>query len=351
MKKESDGWEVLGHGELLRVLSRPDLFSNVVSTHPSVPNGMDPPEHTAYRRIIDEYFELSRIEEFETSCRELAERRWTQLIGRRSIEVMELFARPYALDTQCAFVGWPEATKEPLERWLAASQKSKRERDRERLRELAAEFQAIVEEQMEIRRSRDPELHASDVTTRLMKECIDGRRFTSDEITSILRNWTVGELGTMASAVGILAGFLAREQTVQSRLRQHPEEIPYALEEILRIHAPLWSNRRVVARTTTLNGHILEKGERLTLLWGAANRDERVFPNPTRFEDRRDQSQNLLYGAGIHVCPGAPLARLELRVAVEVMLETTTELVPGEPCGEPAQPPATGWSKLWLRLG
>ncbi len=348
MKKHSNGWDILRHREMVRVLTRHDLFSNAVSAHPAVPNGMDPPLHTAYRRIIDSYFEPTRIEEFEEVCRALARVRWDGLSSGESLEVMDTFARPYALDTQCAFVGWPESTRAPMARWLAANQQATREQDRERLEELAAEFQSLVEEQLEKRRELG--LKGSDVTTRLMKETIAGRPLTNDEITSILRNWTAGELATMASAVGILAEFLARERTIQSRLRRHPEEIPYALEEILRIHAPLWSNRRVVTRTSVLGGHILKKGERLSLFWGAANQDEEVFPNPTRFETQRDQSRNLLYGGGIHVCPGASLARLELRIALEVMLSQTMEITLGDRRGEQAEPPATGWSKLWLRF-
>ncbi len=99
-----------------------------------------------------------------------------------------------------------------------------------------------------------------------------------------------------------------------------------------------------------LGGHVLNKGDRLTLLWAEANRDERVFPNPCTFLAGRDHSRNLLYGAGIHVCPGAPLARLELRVAVETMLGTTTRLSLAETAGVTAKPPASGWEKLWIRL-
>ncbi len=350
MKKSSPDREVREHHELLRVLNRHDLFSNVVSLHPAVPNGMDPPQHTAYRQIIDGYFETSRLNEFEATCRVLAQRYWTELLIDQPLEIMESFARPYALDAQCAFVGWPDSTKAPLQRWLAQNQEASRQQDRERLQQLAAELGNLVEAQLEARRRLDPDLRGSDVTTRLMRETIDGRHLDHSEITSILRNWTVGELATMASSVGILTGFLAQQRTVQSRLRKHPEEIPYAIDEILRINAPLRSNRRVVARTTTLGRHIVSKGERLSLLWGAANQDEKVFPNPTRFEHCRDQSQNLLYGAGIHVCPGASLARLELRVALEVMLEKTKEITLGESQSESSQAPATGWSTLWVRL-
>ncbi|HZX28658.1 MAG TPA: cytochrome P450, partial [Telluria sp.] len=93
---------------------------------------------------------------------------------------------------------------------------------------------------------------------------------------------------------------------------------------------------------------------RVTLMWASANRDEAVFADPEQFRLDRDPSQNLLYGAGIHVCPGAPLARLELRVLVEELLRRTTRIsaVPGEAAVN-AVYPASGFLALplWIERG
>ena len=348
MRKGENGWEVLRHFDMVQALSRHDLFSNNVSVHPAVPNGMDPPRHTVFRQIIDTYFKPCHIQRFELTCRELAANRWANLPAGVPFDLMEQFAHPYALDAQCAFVGWPKSTQDLLKQWLLANQAATRNKDRKKLEELAAEFSALVQAQLDRRHQQDPGLIENDVTTRLIKEKVEQRPLTSEEITSILRNWTVGELGTMASSVGILAEFLAREKTIQTQLRQQPNEIPYAIDEVLRINPPLLSNRRVVTQPTSLGGYELQEGERLNLLWGEANQDPEVFPNPRTFQCGRDQSRNLLYGSGIHVCPGAPLARLELRTAVEVMLTSRLSLT--SPEAEKADPPAAGWSKLWLRL-
>ena len=87
----------------------------------------------------------------------------------------------------------------------------------------------------------------------------------------------------------------------------------------------------------------------MTLIWASANRDEAVFGDPDEFRLDRDPSQNLLYGAGIHVCPGAPLARLELRIVMEELLARTRRiaLVPGKPPAR-AMYPASGFSSLPL---
>jgi len=127
--------------------------------------------------------------------------------------------------------------------------------------------------------------------------------------------------------------------------------IPEAVDEILRIHGPLITNRRKAIRELTLGERTIATGDKLTLNWISANRDESVFPEPHNFRWGRDHDQNLLYGAGLHVCPGAPLARLELRVLLEELLKIPCRfrLTPGT---SPviAHYPASGYQALWLNF-
>jgi cytochrome P450 len=189
------------------------------------------------------------------------------------------------------------------------------------------------------------------VTTELLHATVDGRLLTDEEIVSIIRNWTVGELGTIAASVGIVAHFLAMRPELQNRLRAEPSLLPAAIDEILRIHAPLIANRRVTTSPVMIGDRTIEAGQRLTLIWASANRDEAVFGDPDEFRLDRDPSQNLLYGAGIHVCPGAPLARLELRIALEELLARTSRMavVPDKPPARAAYP-ASGFSSLPLTI-
>jgi cytochrome P450 len=127
--------------------------------------------------------------------------------------------------------------------------------------------------------------------------------------------------------------------------------LPAAIEEILRIHGPLLANRRFATRAVEIGGRKIAAGERISLLWTSANRDGRVFEDPEAFRLGRDPAANLLYGAGIHVCPGAPLARLEMRVAMEELLARTTGIEPT--AGTPptgAVYPASGFAVLSLRI-
>lgn len=140
---------------------------------------------------------------------------------------------------------------------------------------------------------------------------------------------------------------LAHGRELQRALRHDPSRVPAFADEAMRVRGPLVANRRVAKRSAVLGNQEIEAGDRLRILWPAANRDERTFDEPATVRVERDPEDNLLYGAGIHVCPGAPLARLELRVMVEELLARTREIRP-HPEREAvfAEPPKGGFERV-----
>ena len=347
---EKLGWSVFRHADVLEVVHDTEAFSSVVSSHLAVPSGMDRPTHTPYRGLVESYFTAPKMAKFEPTCRQIAR----ELVGRLprpgGIDLMAEFAHPFALDAQCAFTGWPREVQDRLRDWLSRSQQATLAGDRQAGDDLGREFESIVEDQLESRRAAGSQA-PDDPTTGLLAETIDGRPLSLEEITSILRNWTAGELTTISASIGILVCFLARDTTLQEELRRSPAGLPAAIEEILRIEAPLLCNRRKVVKDTVLSGRTLAAGERLTVMWAAANRDEAVFEHAETFRPDRDQQHNLLFGAGIHVCPGAPLARLELRVVLECLLEGIPgwRLATNEPLPLAVYPSA-GFERLPIHL-
>jgi cytochrome P450 len=344
------GWSLFRHEDVMRVLLDHETFSSAVSRHLNVPSGMDQPEHTAYRRIIEPYFSATRMAAFETTCRGIATELVQRLNSRPEVEFMADAALPFAVQVQCAFLGWPAALHEPLVLWTQRNQEATFAQDRKALSELAREFEAIIDDQLDARvqSKAGPE---TDRTASLMREEVWGRALSNEEVASIVRNWTAGEIGTISAANGILAQYLAAHADLQNQLRARPDLLPAAIEEILRIHGPLVSNRRITKRPVEIGGRKIAAGERITLMWISANRDERVFEEPDSFRLDRDQSQNLLWGAGIHACPGMPLAQLEMRVFLEELLSHTHEiaLVP-ERAARLAVYPASGYASLPLRV-
>lgn len=318
-------WSLFRHEDVLRVINDHLTFSNAVSRHLSVPNGMDPPEHTPYRRIIEPYFSPERMAAFEPVCRELAVDLVCGALASGQLELMAELAVPFAAHAQCAFLGWPPSLYAPLIRWTHNNYHATLARDRQALAELARQFEGYIDELLDERLQAEagPE---RDLTAALLHETIAGRPLSNEEIASLLRNWTVGEIGTLSAAIGSLVHFLAIHPQWQDRLRADPALIPRAVEEILRIDGPLATNRRVTTCPVEIGGRQIAAGEQVTLHWIAANRDERAFEESQTFQLDRDQANNLLWGAGIHVCPGAPLARLEMRVCLEELLQRSARI-------------------------
>lgn len=322
------GWSVFGHADTVRIIEDHATFSNTASGHLNVPNGMDPPEHTRYREIIDRYFTAELVDAFEPECRRIARDLVAALPRGGRAKVMSELAEVFALQVQSAYLGWPADVHEPLRAWTAKNRAATLARDRAAMAAVAVEFDTHITALLEAR--RDDADAPDDLTTRLLSERVEGRPLSDEEIVSILRNWTVGELGTIAASVGIIAHYLATNPGVQQMLRDDPTLIGPAVDEILRIHPPLIANRRVTTRPVEVGGRELPAGERVTVMWASANRDEKVFGAPDEFRLDRDPEDNLLYGKGVHVCPGAPLARLELRVMTEELIAGTTALEPAD---------------------
>lgn len=301
-------WSLFRHADIVRVLADHVTFGNAVSAHLSVPNGMDPPVHTSFRRVIEPFFAPERMLAFEPVCRRIAVELAEAVRRDGEIELMGSFAQEFALRIQCAFMGWPSDLHEPLRQWVLKNQQATLGGHRAATAAVAQEFDSEIRRLLDLRREAGTGA-PSDVTTELLHATVDGRHLTDEEIVSIVRNWTVGELGTIAASVGIIAHFLATRPKVQNRLRAEPALLSAAIDEVLRIHAPLIANRRVTTSAVTIGDRAIEAGQRLTLIWASANRDDEVFRDPDEFQLDRDPSQNLLYGAGIHVCPGAQLGQ------------------------------------------
>lgn len=344
------GWSLFRHEDVVRVLDDHETFSSVVSRHLSVPSGMDQPEHTAYRKLIDRHFEPARVEAFEPQCRAISRDLVSRLQRNADIDLVVDLARLFAVRIQCAFLGWPDELHEPLLQWVRKNHEATLARDVEAMAAVALEFDGYIMALLDARREASSAA-PDDITTDLVREKINGRPLKDDEIVSILRNWTVGELGTITACVGILAHYLAEHSQVQKQLRANLDQLPAAIDEILRIHAPLISNRRVAHRPVEIDGRKIAAGERITLMWASANRDEAVFEDTDELRLDRDPEQNLLYGRGIHVCPGAGLSRLELRVIMEELLQATETMafIPGR-SATLAVYPAGGFAALPMRI-
>ena len=337
------GVAVHRHAEARRVLNDPATFSNAASTHRSVPNSLDGVEHLRYRRAIVPFFSPARVEAYAPRCRALAAD-VLDAVGGAAVEWMEAVARPYAARALCDYLGWPASEADFLLDWQGRQDAAARGRDRAALAALAVEFDARVAETV----AAAP---ADSLTTELARQEVEGRRLTPGDLASILRNWTAGEVGTLAASAGILALFLATRPGTRADFVGPDHRADAAQDEVLRLHGPLPANRRRATRPVELDGASLVENQRLTLFWPSLDRDPRAFADPLEYRPGRTDGPNLLYGEGPHVCPGAPLARLQLRVLMRELLSRFSDLALDDL--HPPQPepfPAVGYATLRLRL-
>lgn len=314
-------WSLFRHTDVVAVIDDPDTFINA-SRHRAIPNSMNGLEHAKHREILAPYFSASAIAGIEPTCREIATNTMQAISRPGTADAVANIAEPIAFRTMCAFLGWPQTMWERICDWNHGNHASTFHLDTESMRMIAEEYTAIVTEALEDHRRQDIR---DDVTGQLMMTEVDGHRWNNEDIIAVLRNWIAGH-GTVTASMSIVIAHLAEDQNLQRRLREQPQLIPAAIDELLRVDGPLVANSRTTTREATINGRKIAEGERISLMWIAANRDPQAFDAPEEIRIERDQQSNLLYGAGIHYCLGAPLARLELRVTIETLLAHTTEI-------------------------
>ncbi|MBS0291982.1 MAG: cytochrome P450, partial [Proteobacteria bacterium] len=212
---DAQHWSVLRHAEVMQVLQDHTTYSSAVSAHPAVPNGYDQPQHTAYRRALDPFFAPERMARFTPVCRALCAATVQEALALGgALEVMQEFALPFAVRVQSAFLGWPTLLQDELLQWLRRSQQATRSGERAQTAAVAQEFEDLVERVRQARRDAPP---TQDISSELMHTAVDGRLLDLRELASVLRNWTVGEVGTIAASIGILLHWLASHPDWQLR--------------------------------------------------------------------------------------------------------------------------------------
>jgi cytochrome P450 len=163
----------------------------------------------------------------------------------------------------------------------------------------------------------------ANVTGTLVQAVRDGVLSDAEAVSIVFQILIAGN-DSSASTMGSALRILTEDGALQTRLRDDPSRIPDFIEEVLRLESPFQGHFRITTGDCRLRGVDLPAGTRLMLLWGAANRDERVFENPDVLDiDRPNRRAHLAFGHGIHHCLGAPLARLEVRIALEEVLART----------------------------
>jgi hypothetical protein len=281
---------------------------------------MDPPRHTALRRLVQgtNAFSPAAINAMEPRITALVDGLIDgMLAGGGHADVVEGFTYPLPLAVGPVLIGFPAEDLPMIDAWQRQTQPRTpgvRGIPPEAF-EAAAKIRAYIEALVDDRR-RNPR---GDLVSQIAASTLDGEPLGTEAVglTFILFEASIDTTSGLLSSALVA---LARNPDQRRLLVEDPSLIPNAVEEFLRYDMPVQFNARTLTSDVTLHGVTAPRDARAILLFGSANRDERQFEDPDRLDVTRRISRHLGFGIGIHQCIGAPLARLEAKIALERFL-------------------------------
>jgi cytochrome P450 len=281
---------------------------------------LDPPRHDRLRKLVSRAFTPRRIAELEPFIRATVTRLLDRLRADGGGDFVREFSMPLPMEVIFTLLGVPEADRQSLRGWMDVS--LERDRDTPVIPQRAmiamASMMSYWSEWIEeLRRRRNDGLVAALLDVEVEDDDGTPTRLTDGEIIGFCS--LLGSAGneTVTKLLANACVLLARYPREYAKLLADRRAIPDAIEEVLRYTSPSQYQGRVTTRDVEWYGTTVPKGERILLLTGSANRDEREFPDPDRFDVGRRPEQHLALGYGVHFCLGASLARMESRVALE----------------------------------
>ena len=279
---------------------------------------LEPPRHTRLRGLVLRAFTSRRIKALAPEI-EILSHQLIDAFPDGPLDLLAEFAQQLPVIIIARLLGVPEEKAPDLLRWSNAMVRmymaGRTRADEDAAAQAAQDFSAYLTTYIDARRATP----ADDLITHLIAAEKDGERLTKDElVTTCVLLLNAGHEATVhALGNGV-------KTALQTGLR--PDDPDSFAEEILRFDPPLQMFARFAMEDIDIFGHSFKKGEEVGLLLGAANRDPEVYPEPGRFDPARDMPAHTSFGAGLHFCVGAPLARLELSIALKVLFYRCPDL-------------------------
>ena len=295
---------------------------------------LDPPDHARLRNLVGMAFTPRVVERQRPLAEEVVDRALDAAAARGELELIEDLAYPLPVTVIARMLGVPDADWPRFREWsrlLVASLDPLMVQDPDRMAEFVGAQEAITGYLAEVvdRRRREP---ADDLTSALIAVEERGDVLSERELLVMLVLLLVAGHETTVNLIGNGVLALLRHPDQLELLRRRPELLESAVEELLRWDSPVQLTARVVGEDCEMGGRALRRGELVMPLLGAANRDPAQFADPDRLDLTRSPNQHFAFGRGIHFCLGAPLARLEGRVAIGALIRRFPGLrLAGEP--------------------
>jgi cytochrome P450 len=312
-----DSWTVFDYADIERVLTDYKLFSSVrnpqmSATRPNILN-IDPPRHRQLRNLVTQAFTPRSVAQLTNRITTIVTQLLDQVASNDQVDIIDDLAYPLPVIVIAELLGIPPEDRARFKYWSDAAVGSLSTDTLDPRPEMGEYFLQIFAQRQDVPQD--------DLITALLNAQVEGEHLTQAEMLSFCVLLLVAGNETTTNLIGNMLLCLDDVPEAMDELRDEPSLIPSALEEVLRYRSPVQFTGRVATADTTVGGQAIKAGQRLQLLLGSANRDEAQFPHADTFDIRRTPNRHLAFGHGIHFCIGAPLARLEAKIALTVLLE------------------------------
>jgi cytochrome P450 len=324
-------WMVSRYHDVDYAIKNPQLFSSANFTAqslgelrpgPDVPwlLDMDPPAHTRVRKLVNKAFTPRLIKALEPRVRAISQELLASLHSQRQFDFVQNFSTPLPVIVIAEMLGVEPERQNDFKHWsddvVAATNRPTDAHERERIRQSSAEMCAYLEEAI-MRRRKEPR---EDLLSALVRAEEDQQALSAKEVLAIAVLVLLAGNETTTNLLGNAVLTLLEHPAELAKVRADRALVPSLVEEVLRYESPVQLIFRRTTQDVELSGTPIPASAGVFLLLGSANRDEQQFPDPDRFDVRRNPRDHLAFGYGIHYCLGAELARLEAKVALESLL-------------------------------
>jgi cytochrome P450 len=323
-------WALSRYDDVLTALRVPSTFSSAAGITIDARGRefkpmmitMDPPDHTRLRNLVAKAFTPGRVAALEPRVRAIAAELLDNFATRGTADLVDQFAWPLPATVISELLGVPAADRASFRAWSSDLVRGAHTADIAP----AQLGQAAMRAAMELYRyfggllAERRAAPRDDLVSALLAAEMDGRALTEDELLGFCFLLLIAGHETTANLLGNAFLALARHPDARAGLARDPGGLTTAVEEFLRYDAPVQGLARTVARDVEVHGRRLHAGDKVLLLFGSANRDERRFAEPDRLILDRRPNPHLAFGHGTHACLGALLAEMEARVGLELFL-------------------------------
>ncbi|MFJ3437659.1 cytochrome P450 [Streptomyces cyaneofuscatus] len=338
-RDEEKGWQVFGYDDIARILADTTTFSSDTARafNPPQPDldffdmgnlvTTDPPRHRQLRSLINSGFTPRAVAGLTPMIERITHTLLDAVDGKDRFDLIDSVAYALPITVICELLGLP-MEDEPLFRvWGEAlgtvdAATVPPDQLRDEVAPAVRDMNAYLMDQVRRRRKQPTD----DVISKLANAEVDGKQLEDGEIVGITGlTMFAGHATTMALIANAVLLF-DRHPEAGAAVRADRSLLRNAAEEVLRLRPPFPRLARVVTADTEIGGHKITAGELVTPWIGAGNRDASRFPDPDRFDIHRHTGSSLVFGQGIHFCLGAPLARLEGRIALDILMDRYADI-------------------------